>query len=310
MSISKSSSPVKVEKNPNMRNFIIFFDEKEGTSPLVRLMDQVPGISVLHQTEDKGWEPFDTHSAGYMSVSNMEACFDIIFSRKNNDFDTLNEIYCRTSSRPLENVALEGAIGFKMRYNPHGLNLPFQKLTRRISRKSGIFNQRAYREMMLRVLKRHNIMVFIAVRQDVFRWALSKYHGDGSGKPGHLQFKLANGSIGKSDIGKISVDCGRFEKILNKCTAIHNSKKQLIEHFDANGIQNSPIRYESFVEDKGQVLTDICDYLSVHTPAETLEKVATQGSALKKVHSNDISEFVTNHEEILNKFGDRFVAWP
>ena len=46
-----------------MRDFIIFFEEKKGTSPLVRLLDNYCGISVVHQTENRGWEPFDRTTA-------------------------------------------------------------------------------------------------------------------------------------------------------------------------------------------------------------------------------------------------------
>lgn len=68
---------------------------------------------------------------------------------------------------------------------------------------------------MIKILRRNDTVVFLAVRQDVFRWGLSKYHGDGTGQPpGHLQFKLARGELQKSEIGKIHVDPERSRRSL------------------------------------------------------------------------------------------------
>ena len=67
---------------------------------------------------------------------------------------------------------------------------------------------------MIDVIKANDLTIFLAVRQDVFRWALSKYHGDGTGKPGHIQFKLASGNISKSEIGTIRIDRDRFDQIV------------------------------------------------------------------------------------------------
>lgn len=40
-----------------------------------------------------------------------------------------------------------------------------------------------------------------------------------------------------------------------------------------------------------------------------IENAIKLGSVFKKVHSDDISEFVINHEEVLKKFGDRCQMW-
>lgn len=45
-----------------MNNFIVLFEEKEGTSPLVRLLDNFERVSAVHHENAGGWEPFDQHN--------------------------------------------------------------------------------------------------------------------------------------------------------------------------------------------------------------------------------------------------------
>jgi hypothetical protein len=97
-----------------MQNFIIFFGGKEGTSPLVRLLNNFEQISIIHQVNNKGWEPFDRHNCGHMSIRNLKRCLDIVFNKASTDFEQLNQIYIRTAKRPLEEISRNGVIGFKM----------------------------------------------------------------------------------------------------------------------------------------------------------------------------------------------------
>jgi hypothetical protein len=149
----------------------------------------------------------------------------------------------------------------------------------------------------------------MAVRQDIFRWGLSRYHGDGSGKQGHLQFKLMSGEIKKKHIGKIHIDADRFEEELKVCEKLYAKKVKLITDMRAQGISVHPIRYEDFLTDKPALFKRILQALEINVDAEDIQKVIDDGTDFQKVHSDDISEFVENHEEILEKFGHRFKAW-
>lgn len=84
-----------------MRNFIIIFAEKEGTSPLVRLLNNFEQISIIHQVDVIDWEPFDIHNRGAMTLGNLERCLDIIFSDDAIDFSQLNQIYTGTAKNVL-----------------------------------------------------------------------------------------------------------------------------------------------------------------------------------------------------------------
>jgi len=82
-----------------MRNFIIIFAEKEGTSPLVRLLNNFEQISIAHQVGVIDWEPFDIHNRGAMTLGNLERCLDIIFGNEAIDFSQLNQIYTKTAKK-------------------------------------------------------------------------------------------------------------------------------------------------------------------------------------------------------------------
>jgi hypothetical protein len=297
-----------------MHNFLILFEEKEGTSPLVRLLDNFEKISIIHQVDNQGWEPFDRHNCGPMPLKNLKKCLELIFSNTVIDFSKLNAIYTQTATRPLEKInSQETSVGFKMRFRAPVDRFPFlTSIMNRWDRSSDLFDEfrlRPFKMMMFDVLKKFNVVVLLVVRQDVFRWGLSKYHGDGTGKPGHLQFKLADGRLSKKEIGKIDVDCEQLDKIIKQCEKSHAKKRLLAKELEVAGIQVYPIRYEDFLADKKDYFADILNHLDLETSKESLEAALNKGAYFQKVHSDDISDFVLNHEEVKKKFAERFVPW-
>jgi hypothetical protein len=298
-----------------MRNFIILFEEKEGTSPLVRLLDNFNRISIVHQIDNSGWEPFDTHFCGAMPLSRLERCFEYLFNPAHLDMERLNYFYSQTATKPLEWLDPDNAIGFKMRFRPPKSNFlamgHFKKWNRAVSKIDALNhrNQERFKQSILDLLSRLNVVVFFAVRQDVLRWGLSKYHGDGTGKPGHLQFKLASGKITKEKIGKIHVDCDRLDKVIRKCEQSHANKQKLMAEFQQAGADVYPLLYEDFVNDKVNYFKRIGNILELDTSESEIEAAIARGGVFKKVHSNCISDFVINHQEVLDRFGDRFVDW-
>ncbi len=233
------------------RNFIILFNEKEGTSPLIRLLENFGQVSIVHKRGDKGWEPFDRHHCGPMRNRDFGRCLDLIYRQGPADMKAINAIYQKTASGPLAAIEKTGAVGFKMR--PKTADFlppsPFDRIGP--ARKAySWFRQKEYMQVLIDVLKRNGVIVLMAIRQDIFRWALSKYHGDGTGKKGHLQFKLAKGDTTRDDLGKIEVDLPRFAGFLKVCEAELENKRQLAEQLRAAGIKVQPIRYEDFCGDK------------------------------------------------------------
>jgi hypothetical protein len=106
-----------------MRNFIIFFTEKEGSTPLVRLLDNFDSISMLHQVDTVAWEPFDVNGCGPMPLKTLETCLNTVYSEGPVDNKQLNELYTQTAINtlaPINKKGHEGVVGFKMRFvNPH-----------------------------------------------------------------------------------------------------------------------------------------------------------------------------------------------
>ncbi|MFO7828545.1 MAG: hypothetical protein R6V23_07990 [Bacteroidales bacterium] len=281
-----------------MRNFIILFHEKEGTSPLVRLLNNFKHISIIHQENNKGFEPFNFHQCGPMRLPDLKYCIETIYNEDRDFEEKLNKVYTKTAKSPFESFSKNSSVGFKMRFKPPVKNfLGF------------LYKYIPFEKMMMKVLKKNKVIVFLAVRQDIFRWGLSKYHGDGTGKKGHIQFKLASGKVSKEDINKIHVNPFKFKRILKTCEFLHARKRALMKKFQKNGIEVFPLIYEDFLADKQSLLEWINEALDLPASREEITSVIQEGEYFQKVHSNDISEFVTNHEEIIRKFGDRCIPW-
>jgi hypothetical protein len=76
-----------------------------------------------------------------------------------------------------------------------------------------------------------------------------------------------------------------------------------------SGIQTYPICYEDFLADKRQCISQIFNLLELKISKKEINDALKMGEYFVKVHSDDISDFVENHEEVMEKFGDRFISW-
>jgi len=232
-----------------------------------------------------------------MTLRDLERCLDMVFNGESINFNLLNQIYNRTAGSPLEEFSGNVVTGLKMRFTTPGKNSLFRnKLPEN-------FTEDSFRRMMFNVLKRNDVVVFLALRQDILKWALSKYHGDGTGKPGHLQFKLANGKIKRSSIGKIHVNCTHLEQIISQCLEAHARKRRLMEDFSRAAIETHYLSYEDFLTDKQKYLNRILDIIELNISSKEINAALKMGAYFEKVHSDDIKNFVVNHEEVLEKFG-------
>jgi hypothetical protein len=295
-----------------MARFVILFDEKEGTSPLVRLLDNIPGVSIVHQDGGLGWEPFDQHNCGPMSLEDLERCLDAIFSDEPADLRSLNAIYRITAKRALTFTPDAAVIGFKMRFVPPR---PFPEGTSFLARVPAISRllrekeQTKFRSIMFTLFARHAVKVLLAVRTDALRWGLSKYHGDGTGTPGHLQFKLAAGKISKEQLGKIHIDLQKLEAILKSVQASYEDKRRMMEDLTESGVSSFPLIYEEFQSDKMSYFRKLFGFLELPMQDKSIQSAIQKGAHFEKVHSDDISEFVSNPSEVLDRFGHRAPRW-
>jgi hypothetical protein len=296
-----------------MKNFIIFFRGREGTTPLVSILNNFKQLNIVHRVDYMGYEPFEFANCGPMSAKDLKTCFELIYSNKPLDMVRLNEIYTKTAKKPLEAFDKSKSIGFKNRFSLP--RKPLQMVSKYPkSFKYFIFGIQMYRrvrfeQLVIPILKKNHIMTFFAIRQNVLRLALSEYHGDGYGHRGHLQFKLASGEITKDEIPKISVDCDRLEELISKYERHVQRKKALMEKFEHLGIKTYALMYETFCDDKLEFFKVFFRKLNIEVSDKEIETAIRQGSVFKKVHSDNISDFVINHKEVLNRFGDRKITW-
>ena len=287
----------------------------------MHIMDNFPQVSVIRHIKS-GWEPFDNHNCGDMSPTHLEQCLQMIFGDGQVDIEGLNDIYTKTAKRPLRPFSRDNVVGFKMRFVPPDTDLPVigkARFVRRIKmrryigyplrRLGHVIHDSRFQEMTIKVLREYNVVVFFAARQDVLRWGLSKYHGNGFGKPGHLQFKLANGRLKREDIPSIRVDCRRLERVITHCESIHQRKKMFIKRFRSLGIDAYPVLYEDFVADPHGFFGLLFDYLETPVSDDDISSAIDTGSPYEKVHADDIADFVMNHEEVLERFRGRFVPY-
>ena len=220
----------------------------------------------------------------------------MLFDNKTIDMNVLNSIYTKTASAPLEKIGAGTSIGFKMRLNYLHKKLSyFRSMPRIRARLQNYWNaylRNRYKHMLFRIFKKNSVIVFVAIRQDILRWSLSKYHGDGTGKNGHLQFRLANSKIDRESIPSIQVECDRLEAVIKRCYKLIEDKRSLIRELQQRNVEVYPIFYEAFNQDKRAFLQDMLAKLDVSANTSEIDMCIEKGTRLKKVHSDDISSFV------------------
>ncbi len=292
------------------QNFIIFFHEKEGTSAIIRILNNLRQISIVHQVNDKGWEPFDKHNCGAMTNKNLFKCINEIYSKASLNFSSLNKTYTTTANLPLEEFDTSSAIGFKMRFaSPSSTHSKWILRSGKLRELYQRYKSKEFKTSMYKVLSDNEVIVFLAVRQDIFRKALSKYHGDGSGKRGHLQFKVASGELALESIPKIRIDFDRFSSFIEESKIELCNQRSLYEELTSKGIRVYPMLYEDFLENKSDFLEDIVSKLDFEESKKTVHNALDKGSEFKKVHPKNISEFVINHEEVEARYGHEYIKW-
>lgn len=249
-----------------------------------------------------------------MTLKNFQSCLDMIYGPDPLDLDQLNQIYTQTAPSPLGLFDKGKSVGFKMRFREYNFSA-IPSLNSFVSRLpyGGTINTKLnsllFRKMIFDLFKKHQVVVFLAIRQDNLRWGLSKYRGDGFGGKGHIQFKLAKGAISKDDLPMIHVDPAQFQKFVKRCEYEHQRKLKLMNDLKKAGVDVYPLCYEDFVADKQQYFQRFFKYLDIEITEDEINQAIEKGAFFKKVNSDDISEFVENHEEIEAQFGKCFVSW-
>jgi hypothetical protein len=261
-----------------MKNFIIFNTEKEGSCALITTLDQFEQVTVISDFI----EPFDRHmfvnhpnGPGHdIAREDFIKCLELIYGTSEGDLEQLNAIYGRYRSDCRFDFAKGTSLGFKMRF------------------------RRKWKKDIFSLLKRYGVTAFVLIRQDVLRWALSKYHGDGTGKKGHLQFSTVN----IKELPKMEVQWKLLKKQIERCEKRIADRQRLLQDLRNSGIAAHPLFYEDFCDDKTAYFKRLFETLDIAISEGDIEATLRRGSLYKKVHPEELSEFISNHEEILGKY--------
>lgn len=294
-----------------MKDFLLFFEEKEGTSAMMRWADRFENVQVVHHQNGRGWEPLEPYHLGYgVKQNEVEELLNLIY-RHPRDLQALRDAYrLKVPDRQLVPLDSEVSVGLKMRWKPpnvlHVGNDVVDLPVNRIFKHQRHHN---YREYMVEMLHENGVVPMLAVRQNIFKWALSKYHGNGTGKKGHLQFQLASGAISKEDIPKIHVNPKRFGRLIDQCQRKHDRKREFVVWMRSRGMEVKPLLYESFLNEPVGFFDRFLKDLGYDAATEEIRKVLAQDMGLKKVHTGHISEYVENHQELEGTYGSSFESW-
>lgn len=268
------------------KNFVILFQEKEGSSAIVDTLQRFPDINVV------GFEPFDRYrflqayhggKGRDMSAQHLLRCLtDILDTNVPTDeaYKRVKGIYSQYNTKGVHHWPSKSAAapkdfvlrrdqssGFKMRMRPQ------------------------IRSQLFELWARTGTVVFVMYREDVLKWAISKY------RSGHLQFKLADGRLKRNQIGKITVDHRRLSRMITDCEKRLKHKQSLVSEMQRKGVDARLLRYEKFCFNKKawleETLTAIdCDVGVIDSVLKNLES----SEFFKKVHSDDLRQVISNYD--------------
>jgi hypothetical protein len=301
-------------------NFVLFFEEKEGSTAVIQILSELDQVSVVRRETMSGlggWEPFEWFNCGSLSPDHFRRCLQLIFGQRPVDLAALNSVYTRTARAPLRPFDASRSVGFKMRINPPWdiprltAASPLRRLAAvdylaRFLRRAG---RNSFKNLMGRACSDLGVVVLVMVRQDIFRWAISKYHGDGTGRPGHLQFRLASGEVEAGGLPMITIDPQKFGRIVDRCVELHKVKRWWADAMRDAGVTVHALRYEEFLSDRIAFFSALLRTLGIRLGDGELDDRLSRQIRLQRVHGSDISEYVSNHREITDRYGGRFIAW-
>lgn len=264
-----------------MKDFLILFWGREGSSALVATLERFPMIDLV------GFEPFDDYvfleakHGGLgkdMPGTTLVECLKLIYDRSDPDAPArLRALYRQYRNRGLNDFKREGrSVGFKMRIFPE--------------------SRWSHREEIFEVLSDHRVVAFVTIRRDVFRWALSTF------RPAATQFRVARGEVSVQELPKLTIDPRELARRIEASEQRNRRKEALLGELEAAGVEAFPLYYEDFCENKPLLFRTLLNALGVRLSDQELSGVLAKEIRFKKVHSENIREFVSNSEELLDRF--------
>lgn len=245
-----------------MRNFIILFNGHEGSSAIISHLRKFPDINIIW------YEPLDNcHLKQPLTNPDLLTLLNYIYDTKiKNRYQLASSLYLKYSDKALFPFEQNKSVGFKMRIREW--------------------------PTLEKVFKEHNVVVLVLIRQNLLKLGVSKC------RPNSMQFKLINGEIEKNPELKLDFDV--LTKNIQICKDLLNYKMTVINRCNKLGITCHPIFYEEYCNNKELFFSKILQILEIKMDKETIKQIANQPCYFKKVHSDELKDFITNYDELVS----------
>lgn len=143
---------------------------------------------------------------------------------------------------------------------------------------------------MVSVLKKHGITVFILLRRDKLKHTLSSMDP---------QLQFVGGTISSKRIYNTEIFKEKYKEILT----INKLKETAYTQLSTEGINVEKIYYEDMLVDKTAFIKNILTRASVHFNDFDGNTVLST-CVFKKVHPDDVREFVQNYDDIMQAYDE------
>jgi len=144
-------------------------------------------------------------------------------------------------------------------------------------------------DLVASVLKEHGVTVFILFRRDTLKHTLSCMDP---------QLQFVGETISDKNIYNVGVFRGKYNHIL----AINKLKESAYANLNAKGISVSKIYYEDMLADKTSFIKNILIKAGMHI--DQIDPNILSTCAFKKVHPDNVTEFVQNYDDIMQAYDE------
>lgn len=244
-----------------MKNFIILFNGHEGSSAIISHLRKFPQINIIW------YEPLDNyHLKLPLNGPDLLTMLNYIYNTSLKDrYMHASTLYSKHSDKPLCEFKDNKSVGLKMRVRDW--------------------------PTLEKVFKQHNVVVFVLIRQNLLKLAVSKC------QPNSMQFKLINNEIPTNP--KMTIDLEMLTNNLTVCRDLLKYKQDIIARCSQLGIACHPMFYEEYCDNKELFFSKILKILDIHVPKPTINQLANQPNYFKKVHSDNMQDFIINYKELV-----------
>lgn len=304
--VHETGKPMEIDgtsRNPRHR-FLMFFSGHQGSSALMDVMGQIPGVYV------PGFEPLDNPNGpveeSFLSTEQKMTFLDAIMNmpQSPSEFDewkarVLPNQYIRVDRQSIQDykqIANSTVAGFKMRpYTLDGDSMP------------AMINLNP--DDVKKVLDKHQVNVVLSWRSNIVKSALSWYRARVLGK---RQCFRHNDALCKKNDEKAQtaseINLDDFDKWVKYVEKTNDQLMKAVSYFRR---PTMTINYEDFEVHPIKSIAQVLEFVGVPEEERTDERieVAIAQTSFHKVGSNSWRDMVSNFREFCEHFRET-MYWP